>query len=255
MEKLKSNSGKINLVVIILLIIIAIAGVILTLKITGVIKPEEKDYNNILQNNTSSGNKLNKYNTTREDLEPIIKRTYQTATIMSVVIVIGILVVEIGLNIGICKLYQKLRIPGYIIAFTFIWPILSILQNYFENKSNWFGTFLSITYSVLEIASLYNYFKAVGMSGIWAFMPTISIVLLGFGTAAAISGGTGFTAVLGLIGIVSFIIAYIFSNIKLARIFEKGAGFTVGLVFLPFIFQPILGYSNTDRATYHDVSQ
>ena len=35
-------------------------------------------------------------------------------------------------------------------------------------------------------------------------------------------------------------------SIKLAEIFNKGKGFIVGLVILPLIFQPILGYQKDE---------
>ena len=42
-------------------------------------------------------------------------------------------------------------------------------------------------------------------------------------------------------------IASILVNLALAEKFGKGAGFAVGLIFLPFIFYPILAFGN---ATY-----
>ena len=33
----------------------------------------------------------------------------------------------------------------------------------------------------------------------------------------------------------------------LAKVFGKGSGFTIGIVFIPFIFIPILGF---DKSTY-----
>jgi hypothetical protein len=40
---------------------------------------------------------------------------------------------------------------------------------------------------------------------------------------------------------VNFIIA-ILVTLELAKVFGKGGGFAVGMIFLPFVFYPILGF-------------
>lgn len=44
----------------------------------------------------------------------------------------------------------------------------------------------------------------------------------------------------------AFVILQIFFCIKISKAFKKSGGFTVGLVLLPFIFFPILGFSNDE---------
>lgn len=38
----------------------------------------------------------------------------------------------------------------------------------------------------------------------------------------------------------------VFTKIKLAKKFNKGIGFSIGLIFLPFIFYPILGFGKSE---------
>lgn len=49
--------------------------------------------------------------------------------------------------------------------------------------------------------------------------------------------------VLLLIPVVNIIIAIIVYN-RLARAFGQGTGFTVGLILLPFVFMPLLGFGD-----------
>lgn len=152
---------------------------------------------------------------------------------MSNVLAVVEYIIGIGLNIGICMLYKKLDIPDIIVKFNFIWPILNAISNFLPGVLQ---TILSIVSFILVIAGLWYYFKAVGMSGWWAILPIGASLSLIFGIF-----GTVFL-IITLVGFISFIIAYIISNIHLAKMFEKGTGFTIGLALLPFIFQPILGF-------------
>jgi hypothetical protein len=56
-----------------------------------------------------------------------------------------------------------------------------------------------------------------------------------------VAGKPGWWLILYFIPIVDLII-YIMVVHGIARAFGKGDGFTVGLIFLPFIFLPILGF-------------
>lgn len=52
--------------------------------------------------------------------------------------------------------------------------------------------------------------------------------------------------VLSLVALIAWLVAYIKSSIKLGQLFNKSNSFIVGLVILPFIFQPILGYNKQE---------
>ena len=97
---------------------------------------------------------------------------------------------------------------------------------------------------ILMIVSMWKVFTKAGQPG-WA-------VLIPFYNAYVmlkIAGKPGWWLILFFIPIVGFIIA-ILSLIGLATNFGKGGGFVVGLIFLPIVFYPILGFGS---ATYQPV--
>ena len=58
-----------------------------------------------------------------------------------------------------------------------------------------------------------------------------------------VAGKPGWWFILTLIPLVNFIICII-ATIAVAENFGKGVGFGIGLVFLPFIFFPILAFTD-----------
>lgn len=55
--------------------------------------------------------------------------------------------------------------------------------------------------------------------------------------------GSLITAVI-LIGLIAIIVLSILDTIRLAKVFGKGDGFIVGLIFLPVVFYPILAFGD-----------
>ncbi len=49
------------------------------------------------------------------------------------------------------------------------------------------------------------------------------------------------------------IVIYIIVTIDLAKVFGKGGGFAAGLIFLPMIFYPILGFGDAEYANSNSV--
>lgn len=227
------NTGRIN-AIIVLLIIILILGIILTLKITGIIKPHRKQIETNNVTNISSDAQLEN-NKIEKKYKTIIEEKERTSKIIT----IATLLITIGLNIGICKLYSKLSLPSYIVTFNFVWPLLTIFNNMLPTEIQFIASLIA---TILGIMTFWYYFKAVGMSGWWAILPFVSIIIASFGMSIMLLGGSNFIGILGLGCFIAFIIAYILSNIRLANIFKKSIVFTIGLALLPFIFQPILGY-------------
>lgn len=83
-------------------------------------------------------------------------------------------------------------------------------------------------------------FKKTQVAPWWALIPILNVYGL-----LKVAGRPGWWLVLYLIPIVGFIVMVIV-YIDLAKSFDRGAGFAVGLVFLPIIFLAILGL-NDDR--------
>ena len=140
---------------------------------------------------------------------------------------------------------------------------------------------ISLALTVLAIIAYWRIFVKAGESGWKAIIPfyniytalklfwktsifwigiVLSVVMsIGYGMAVygaaalAVYGGVGNTAVMviGFIlafgcGIATFILEIIFLN-RVSKAFGHGAGFTVGLVFLNFIFILILAFGKSER--------
>lgn len=99
-------------------------------------------------------------------------------------------------------------------------------------------TLFMLAFAVLMIASMWKIFTKAGKPGWAAIVPIYNIVVL-----LEIVGKPVWWIILFLIPIVSLVIAIIVA-LELAKCFGKGAGFGIGLVFLGFIFMPILAFGD-----------
>lgn len=95
-----------------------------------------------------------------------------------------------------------------------------------------------MAFIVLMIASFWKIFSKAGQPGWAAIIPIFNTYVL-----CKVAGRPGWWFLLLLIPFVNFII-YIILCIDLAKRFGKGAGFGIGLLLLPFIFFPILGFGS-----------
>lgn len=233
---MEDTNEKPNLALLILLGIILIAAFILILKVTGVIQPSDSKQ----ENDTITDSSYTYLDKSIEKYENSIKVITRQNILYSCIS----LAIAIIISVGICKLYKKLKIPNIIIAFNFIYPILAIVEVWL---SGIVALIVSIIFLILGIMSRYYYFKAIGMPGAWGTVPFISIIAASFGISSIITGTQGFLLVIALILLIAWGIAYIISNVKLGKMFNKGVGFIIGLAILPFIFQPILGYSKNSQ--------
>lgn len=236
---------KVNILIIVLIAIILIAGIILVLKMTGVIKQSETQ--KLTDNTEIEDSTYEDYAEFKEKLEKEINKK-KTINIISSIISF---IISMIITIGVCKLYSKLKLPFYVLLFTFLSPIISIIENKLTGLSS---IVLSIVLAILSLMSLYHYYKAVEMSGLWAILPAIIPIIAAFNISNSMflfsshnnlsrAGSGGFTMFLTIVLLAASIISYIISNIRLGKKFNKSSGFIVGLAILPFIFQPILGYS------------
>ncbi len=133
------------------------------------------------------------------------------------------------------KLFVKANEPGWA-------AIIPFYNNYVLFKIAG-KKILFWLYLILEILLLVCY----------VFMFITFVVLIGAGiTGRATAGGWGNAVVLAIfieLGVLllsaigCFIIMVIISN-SLARNFGKGIGFTLGLLFFPYVFYPIMAFDN-----------
>jgi len=91
---------------------------------------------------------------------------------------------------------------------------------------------------VFLIASFWKVFTKAGQPGWASIIPIYNAIVW-----LRIAGRPGWWIILLLIPIVGFVIAIVVS-IDFAKKFGKGAGFAMGLVFLGFIFYPILAWGS-----------
>ena len=94
---------------------------------------------------------------------------------------------------------------------------------------------------LLVIVGMWKMFSKAGKPGWASIIPIYNCVVL-----LEIVGKPIWWILLLMIPPVTFVIAIIL-NLALAERFGKGGGFAVGLIFLPFIFIPMLGFGS---ATY-----
>ena len=102
-------------------------------------------------------------------------------------------------------------------------------------------TVLMVAIGVFLIASLWITVDKAGRPGVSQIIPIWNYIEL-----VRISGKPLWWVLILVVPIVNFIVLIIVYN-EIAKAFGKDAGFTVGLILLPFIFWPILAFGN---ATY-----
>lgn len=95
---------------------------------------------------------------------------------------------------------------------------------------------IDVILCVLVIAGLWKVFTKAGQPGWAAIIPIVNFYFL-----CKVAGRPGWWLLLLLI---CFPIFYIIICIDVAKRFGKGVGFAIGLIFLGFIFFPILGFGS-----------
>jgi hypothetical protein len=88
------------------------------------------------------------------------------------------------------------------------------------------------------IAAMWKIFSKAGHPGWAAIIPIVNTYFL-----CKVAGRPGWWVILMFIPFVNFII-WIILCIDVAKNFGKGTGFGIGLLLLPIIFFPILGFGN-----------
>ena len=104
-----------------------------------------------------------------------------------------------------------------------------------------FGLFI-LAIVVLVIASFWVVFTKAGQPGWASIVPIYNLIIL-----LTIARKPLWWILLMLIPLVNFVIAIIVA-IEIAKNFGKSSGFGIGLAFLPFIFYPILAWSDAQYA-------
>jgi hypothetical protein len=99
---------------------------------------------------------------------------------------------------------------------------------------------IQLAFLVLIVASLWRVFTKAGQPGWAAIVPIYNMVVL-----LQIINKPIWWILLFLIPLVNIVISII-TMVSLATVFGRGVGFAIGLIFLPFIFLPILAFSDSE---------
>jgi len=113
------------------------------------------------------------------------------------------------------------------------------MQN--ESSGSPLGMIIPLAIFVFIIVSMWKVFSKAGQPGWAVLIPIYNLYVL-----CKVAAKPGWWVILMFIPVVNFVIGILVA-LGVAQQFGKGAGFGVGLIFLPFIFYPILAFGN---ATY-----
>lgn len=107
--------------------------------------------------------------------------------------------------------------------------------------TSFLGLLIPLALIVIILVAMWKVFTKAGQPGWAVLIPIYNAYVL-----CKIAGKPGWWVILLFIPLVNFIIGIILA-IGVANNFGKGAGFGIGLAFLPMIFYPILAFGD---ATY-----
>lgn len=105
---------------------------------------------------------------------------------------------------------------------------------------------ISILLVILLLASMWKIFAKADRPGWAAIVPLYNSF-----TLFDISFGNGWIFLTTLVPCVNIIFMIILC-FKLAKAFDKGVGFGFGLLFLPFVFFPILAFGDAEFVPEHE---
>jgi hypothetical protein len=97
---------------------------------------------------------------------------------------------------------------------------------------------IELAVMILMIASIWKVFSKANEPGWAAIIPIYNIIVM-----LKIAGKPLWWLVLMIIPVVSIVVG-ILVLVSVAKSFGKSAGFAIGMLFLPFIFWPMLGFGD-----------
>jgi hypothetical protein len=100
--------------------------------------------------------------------------------------------------------------------------------------------FISLALCILYAVSLALVFKKAGKAPWAAIIPIYNVIVM-----FQIAKMSGWMVLLMFIPIANVIVA-ILMTINIAKAFDKGTGFILGLIILPMVFIPILAFDSSE---------
>ncbi len=114
-----------------------------------------------------------------------------------------------------------------------------LAQNYsYSTGGSPLGGLIGVVFFVLFVVVMWRVFTKAGQPGWAAIIPIYNTYIL-----LKIAGRPWWWLLLFLIPLVNVVIAIVVT-VDIARNFGKGGGFAVGMIFLPFVFYPILAFGD-----------
>lgn len=101
-----------------------------------------------------------------------------------------------------------------------------------------FFLLLGLAFTVFSIAGIWKMFEKADQPGWGILVPIYNLILI-----VRVAGLPEWTFLLLLIPVVNFV-AMIIVSLEIRERFSKGVGFTIGLIFLPALFYPLLGFGS-----------
>ena len=102
------------------------------------------------------------------------------------------------------------------------------------------GVLIYLAILVIVLAGCWKMFVKAGQPGWGILIPIYNAYLM-----IKIAGRPGWWLILMFIPLVNFIVGIVIA-VDIARNFGKGIGFVLGMIFLGFIFYPILGFGSAE---------
>ena len=98
----------------------------------------------------------------------------------------------------------------------------------------------TVIYVVIMVIAMWKIFEKAGVEGWKAVIPFYDVYV-----AYKIAWGSGWICLLLVVPVVGFVTAII-TSYKMAKAFGHGIGYTLGLIVLPFVFAPVLGFGKDE---------
>ena len=109
---------------------------------------------------------------------------------------------------------------------------------------------IAIAVAVVSIIAMWKIFTKAGKPGWAAIIPVYNLVVLyqivGMNPLWLLVLVGMIIPFVNFVAAIAFFVLTILVDIKLAKAFGKSGAFAVGLIFLPFIFQCILGFGSSE---------
>jgi hypothetical protein len=107
-----------------------------------------------------------------------------------------------------------------------------------ESGHSFMGSVITLALIALVLVAFWKVFEKAGRPGWQAIVPFYNLYVL-----CQIVGWPGWYLVFFLIPLVNMVMTVVL-QFKVAGVFKKGVGFAIGLILLPIVFLPILGFGD-----------